>query len=557
MNNINELMTRFINNKFSLFIKIPFFSTLSMLIIFGISLLLLYNISREQLKNSLYEQADFIKLNLEYSLPSLIAGQNISGLQRFVENYSSYRNLSTIRIYSPDNEIIASNVDQEIGKKIPEKNVTDILNNTAMKSVDENINKNVFKEAVPIRTADYSAVRKNDIGAVLYFELNVNHMKYSNGLLINSIVFQNIALLIFLLISTTIVIYHFVFKPIMKFMKIIRELIKGNMNFRIRMKQYDEFGSLAALFNNMLDEMDLKNSQLNEYFKNMEEKVNEKTRSLQETNNKLAEAYYKLKSTQSRLVQSDKMASLGQLSAGIAHEINNPISFIRSNLETFGDYYSNIGKFVMECTSGGELKEKYRIDFIMEDLPKIIADSLDGIDRVEKIVKNLKGFSHIDKGEAEYRNINEIIDEILSFASNEIKYKAEVVKNYGNIPDVPCYPQQLGQVFLNIVINASHAIEEKGVIRISTYLKYNYVIAEFEDNGCGIPMEHLFKIFDPFFTTKEVGKGTGLGLSIAYDIIHAHHGYIEVKSEVGKGSVFYINLPVKKHGPDSKEGFNE
>jgi len=289
-------------------------------------------------------------------------------------------------------------------------------------------------------------------------------------------------------------------------------------------------------------------------------------------------AYEKLKAKQQQLVQSEKMASIGQLAAGVAHEINNPVGFVKSNLGRMKEYSAALSKLLERYggfLNGIEQKEKEAIaaeaaqivamaeemqsDFIVEDLPVLLDESIDGIDRVREIVKNLKEFSHVDRGGKRPFNLNDGLESTLKIAWNELKYDSEVLKEYGEIPDVFCRPQQINQVFMNLLVNAAHAIKEKakasaessdkayraekGKIVIRTYSEAGFVVAEIEDSGTGIPEDKIEKIFDPFFTTKPVGKGTGLGLSISYGIIKKHGGQIEVQSEVGVGTRFKVLLP--------------
>ncbi|MFH1146948.1 MAG: PAS domain-containing protein [Pseudomonadota bacterium] len=279
-----------------------------------------------------------------------------------------------------------------------------------------------------------------------------------------------------------------------------------------------------------------------------------------------------LKEMQSQLLQSEKMASIGQLAAGVAHEINNPIGFINSNLTTLDEYrreltglisgYLRMEDLIRSLPAALENEEVTRIletvrgmkdvmdlDFILGDLEKIVSESREGTKRVKEIVQDLKDFSHVDQAELKYANINRGLDSTLNIAWNEIKYKATVTKDYGELPEVYCYPQQVNQVFMNILVNAAQAIEDKGEIRISTRSINGatpMVEIEIRDTGKGMPAENLSRVFDPFFSTKPVGKGTGLGLSIAYKIIEKHQGEIKVESEVGKGTAFTIKLPVDR-----------
>lgn len=275
-------------------------------------------------------------------------------------------------------------------------------------------------------------------------------------------------------------------------------------------------------------------------------------------NLKLEEAYSELQHTQSQVLQQEKMASIGQLAAGVAHEINNPMGFISSNLSSLGKYMEKIGVFntaLMEAVQSkgdpetlaalNDLRKKMKIDFILGDIGGLLAESHDGAERVRRIVQDLKSFSHVDEVQCKPFSVNECLTSTLNMARNEIKYVADVVQDYD--PDLPlllCYPQQLNQVFMNILVNAAHAIVEHGVITIKTVREDNDIVVRISDTGKGVAPENLTRIFEPFFTTKEVGKGTGLGLSISYDIIKKHGGIISAESEVGVGTTFIIRLPL-------------
>jgi len=288
----------------------------------------------------------------------------------------------------------------------------------------------------------------------------------------------------------------------------------------------------------------------------------------EETRNALKD----LKQTQSYLLQSEKMASIGQLAAGIAHEINNPTGFVHSNLGSLNKYSNKVLELLKRYEEGlaalkdngseeiasfyaemDELKKRLKIDFIINDFQKVIAESLGGTERIKKIVADLKSFSRVDQAEFKYDDINEGLKSTLNVVWNELKYKCTVEKDFGDLPQIYCNMGQINQVFMNILVNAAQAIEQKGAITISTrYVngqsagsgtEQDYIEIKISDAGRGIPEDKLNRIFEPFFTTKPVGKGTGLGLSIAYDIIQKHKGEIKVDSEVGKGTTFTIQLP--------------
>lgn len=191
-----------------------------------------------------------------------------------------------------------------------------------------------------------------------------------------------------------------------------------------------------------------------------------------------------------------------------------------------------------------ERRKALKIDMILEDGPELIRESLDGADRVRTIVRNLKSFSRIDDAECTSANINECIETTLNIIWNELKYKVKLTKDLGEIPLTKCSPQQLNQIFMNLLINPSQAIEGQGDISVRTWNDDEFIYSSVSDTGCGIPESTLSRIFDPFFTTKEVGEGTGLGLSITYDIVKNHHGDIRVESEPGRGSTFTVRIPI-------------
>lgn len=260
-----------------------------------------------------------------------------------------------------------------------------------------------------------------------------------------------------------------------------------------------------------------------------------------------------------QLIQTEKLASIGQLSAGIAHEINNPVGFVSSNMQTLSVYFQTIQKSlnnlekIVSDLGNDKLKQSISEELtgsnfkpIFADISEIIEESLDGTKRITSIVKSLKDLAHANDSERVYTNLANGIDATLKIINNEVKYSIEVEKHYSpDTPKVLCQPVQINQVFMNILINACQAIEDKGSINITvSQFDHDTVQVIIEDDGKGIAPEKIASIYEPFFTTKSIGRGTGLGLSVSRDIIQAHNGDILVESELGKGSKFIVLLPI-------------
>ena len=300
--------------------------------------------------------------------------------------------------------------------------------------------------------------------------------------------------------------------------------------------------------------------ELKRHQNNLQNLVIEKTQ-------ELTEAYKDLKLVHDQMLQQEKMASIGQLAAGVAHEINNPAGFIGSNLNSLQKYAGKLNKgiAVMEqiiekvddpaiVVQLKEMKRTLKFNFIQEDIDDLITESKDGIDRIAQIVRNLKSFSRAEDDTLQPTDLHECLEGSLNIAWNEIKYKATVEKNYQELPLINCLSQQLSQVFVNLLVNAAQAIEDQGVITVSTHQEKDWAVVEIGDSGSGISTENLERIFDAFYTTKDVGKGTGLGLSICHDILQKHEGVITVASEIGKGTCFSVKLPIGEEDTPELKG---
>lgn len=321
---------------------------------------------------------------------------------------------------------------------------------------------------------------------------------------------------------------------------------RGDLSQRVEIASGDEIGELAIAFNKMVEDLAKARKELSEANLN-----------LASSNDALNATLENLKAAHEQLVQSEKMASLGQLTAGIAHEINNPINFVSANIQPLKDDIADVLSIVAlyekvaikkgienEFSEVEEFKKKTQIDQTLKEIDNLLKGIEEGAMRTSEIVKGLRNFSRLDQKVLLKANMNESLGSTLTLLHSSYKNRIEVEKQFGDIPEIDCYPGQVNQVFMNILSNAIQAIPEKGTIIIKTWQENEDVRISIKDNGSGMPEKVRKKIFDPFFTTKDVGKGTGLGLSISYGIIQKHNGEIEVFSTPGEGTEFIIRMPI-------------
>jgi signal transduction histidine kinase len=319
----------------------------------------------------------------------------------------------------------------------------------------------------------------------------------------------------------------------------------GELKHKLSLNREDEFGDMAEALNLMVDNLRKMNKDLNDQLRSLREMKG----ALDHTQNQLA--------LQEHMMQQEKMASLGRLVAGVAHELNNPISFVYSNavllrksiadLRNLLDFYDSCEGIPEAIRADvGRLKQQIDYDYLVSDITQAIDDCHEGSSRVRDIVLNLKMFSRTNETQSQKADITETIESAVRMLGQFFRPdRVTMHRDYGELPEVECFAGQLSQVWMNLLVNAAQAMNSRGEIWVTTRLDDDQIVVNIRDNGPGIPEETLIRVFDPFFTTKTVGEGTGLGLSIVHGIIERHSGEISVESKLGFGTVFTVRLPVK------------
>lgn len=346
-----------------------------------------------------------------------------------------------------------------------------------------------------------------------------------------------------------------------------KKVSTGDYTVRIPISGRDEVADVSTSFNLMSEA--LQDSQLSrdrfeadliELNHTLEDKVERRTAKIKKQMVELETARDKIADTQAQLVQSEKMASLGQLAAGVAHEINNPIGFVRSNLTTLTEYvktYQTLLQRYQSLTTAPEderlaqaeeikkIEAKEDIEFINEDIDELMQDSIDGTVRVRDIVRGLSNFSHMGGQSREVCDLNKCVESTLKIVKSGLKKQCQFEMSVQPLPEVMANTGELNQILMNLMVNASQAVDDDGgLVTVATGVDDDYAVVTVTDNGSGVDPAHIDKLFDPFFTTKPVGQGTGLGLAISYGIIRDHDGEITVESELGIGTTFTIRLPI-------------
>lgn len=483
-----------------------------------------------------------------------VLSYDLASLETFVEEILKNKDVLYVRIFSSDNNLLASGGDDQL------------VNMPFL--IDQHYH--------DVTDSVYDTESLITVDGIIYgrIEIGISTAKTEQSITETRQLAAAIALIeMFLVALFSFFLGIYLTKQLKVLRNSARKIAEGDLNHKIEVKAKDEIGEVAHSFNKMINSLNQANQQSTAYHqeilelnKSLEDRVARRTQKIEEQKDKLESAYKELKLTQKQLVQSEKMASIGQLAAGVAHEINNPVAFVKSNLSSLDNYIKTYQEVIdqhqkildnlnhdIKSTLKNEIDllehyaEENDLDFINEDIVTLVKESINGTDRIEEIVKGLKIYSRASDDLIEECDINECLQDTIKMLNNELKYSCDVVTQWDTLPICHCNRSKITQVFTNLIINATHAMEEKGTLTISTALSQlsdkPAVLIKISDTGKGIPPENLSKLFDPFFTTKPVGQGTGLGLSISHGIIEDHSGAINVESEVGKGTCFNILLP--------------
>ncbi|MGK7888571.1 MAG: ATP-binding protein [Leptolyngbyaceae cyanobacterium] len=384
-----------------------------------------------------------------------------------------------------------------------------------------------------------------------------------------------ISLLFFMLAaSLTVLLRRSITQPIRRLTQVAMRIGKGNLNLEASVESQDEVGTLAQVFNVMTRRLKQSLVTLEEYNQDLEQKVTSRTQELEAKNVQIQNTLADLQKTQAQLIQTEKMSSLGQLVAGVAHEINNPVNFIHGNLSPLADYTQDLIQFIDHISAAHpELaqtieteSEAIDLDFVRQDLPMILSSMNMGTKRIREIVLSLRNFSRLDEAEVKTIDLHDGLESTLLILQNRLRAKGDrdaitVTRHYGSLPQVECHAGQMNQVFMNILANSLDALDDaaedaewqatrdRPELTIRTSVKSDQtVMISIEDNALGIPDPIHQHIFEPFFTTKDVGKGTGMGLSISYQIVtETHQGTLSCHSKPGQGTQFLIQIPIQKN----------
>jgi signal transduction histidine kinase len=341
------------------------------------------------------------------------------------------------------------------------------------------------------------------------------------------------------------VLVRLITRPVKQLAAAAQRVADGDIGVELDVVANDEIGDLSRSFNAMTASL----RDARDRIEAQQYSLEVTNRELESKNSDLEDALKQLRETQQQLVMREKMASLGNLVAGVAHEINNPVGAVKSAADTSARSIELVRRAIGESAGLDELKNNERFSTALEILKSNNDITVTASERIADIIRSLKNFARLDEAEFQQADIHEGLDSTLTLLHHELKNRINVEKHYGDLPRVQCYPNQLNQVFMNVLSNAEQAIEGEGTITITTEQRGENVVVKINDDGRGIRLDELERVFDPGFTTKGVGVGTGLGLSISYNIVEKHHGRIEAESAPGRGTTITITIPIAQRSP--------
>ncbi|MFQ5708821.1 MAG: ATP-binding protein [bacterium] len=461
---------------------------------------------------------------------------NSRSLYRLVKEYMAYDSrILGISVINQDKEITADSNPEKIFAFETDPGVAQVLagGGEVLRRYSKD-GQDLYQFIVPIYVWE-----THKVNGTLVLKYDVTQMFRSLRKLQMAVIFWSALLLVLLAIGITLFLERNITRPLGHLTRVVSGVnILNPVAPDLDIKTKDEIGTLARTFTNLLDNL-----------RRTQAKLTQRTAEIEQ-------AYQQLQETQMQLVQSEKLASLGQLTAGIAHEVNNPMNFVYGNLGLIEEYFHAMHRLLQAYQTARidqsslkairSMQKQVDYEAMVKDMTGILADCKTGAKRTLEIVKNLRDFSRMDSGEIQTIDLNESLDTTLNLLKQSYKDRIEVIKHYAKLPPYSCYSGQINQVLMNILMNAIQAIEDRGTIEIKTACNEETLSIAITDTGQGIPEQITYKVFDPFFTTKEIGEGTGLGLSISYRIVKEHGGNLSFESQVGKGTCMRIELPI--HG---------